>query len=163
MTEVWQYVAGLGAITGLVHLILFLRLLLRRTRETEEKQALLYLGLSLLWGAAVSLADLQAIFLPIVTDPADRLIPVLATALSTAQLLLICTFLEFPILPVLATAGGTWTAILLLANLYSLVASPLPIPLLQIAQGGWVLLTGVGIGLMMAALFRSRLALHRNR
>lgn len=163
MTEVWQYIASLGAITGLVHLILFLRLLLRRTKETEEKRTLLYLGLSLLWGAAVSLADLQAIFLPVVTDPADRLIPVFATALSTAHLLLICTFLEFPILAILATAGGTWTAILLLANLYSLGASPLPIPLLQIAQGGWVLLTGIGIGLLMMALFRSRLALHRNR
>lgn len=163
MPEIWPYVALLGAATGLGHLIPFLLLLIRRSRETGEKLALLYLGLSLLWGAAVTLADLQAVFIPIVTDPADRFIPVLATALSTAQLLLVCAFLERPGLPILATAGGTWTAILLLATVYVLVISPLPIPLLQIAQGGWAVLTAVLVGLMVTALFRSRLALYRNR
>ena len=163
MVEFWQYVAGVGIIAGLGHLILFLILLFRREKSLEERLALLYLGLSLLWGAAVTLADLQAIFLPIVTDPADRLAPVFATALSTALILLICAFLEYPFLPILATAGGTWTAILFLATLYFLVLPPPLLPLSQIAQGGWAVLATLAVGLMVVALFRSRLALHRNR
>lgn len=163
MTEVWQYFAILGSFTGLGHLVLFLRLLFPRAKEREQRLALLYLGLSLLWGVAVTLADLQAVFLPIVTDPADRLIPVLSTALSTALLVLVSALLEHPILPILATAGGTWSAILFLATVYSLIDPSFPIPLLQISQGGWAVLVSLLVGLIVMSLFHSRLALHRNR
>lgn len=163
MTPFWQYVAGAGVIAGFGHLILFLILLFRRNKPLEERLALLYLGLSLLWGAAVPLADLQVLFLPIVTEPAHQLIPVFATALVSVLLLLICAFLEYPFLPILATAGGTWTAVLFLATLYFLLIPPFLIPIHQIAQGGWAALAAFSIGLMVHALFRSRLALHRNR
>lgn len=163
MAEIWPYMAGLGAVTGLGHVILFFLLLFRRDKGMGGKLALLYLGLSLLWGTAVILADSQAIFLPSVTESAERLILAFATAVAIMQLLLVCVFLEFRMLPIVATAGGMWIAILLLTILQILGKSPPPHPLHQVVQGGWVVLVATLVGLLAAALLRSRLALHRNR
>jgi len=110
----------------------------------------------------VLLAGLQAVLPPTVAETAVRFIPVFATALAVAQLLLICAFLDFPFLSIVAGAGGMWTAILLLATLYSLGTSP-TLPLSQVAQGGWALLEVILVGLLARSLLRSHLALHRNR
>ena len=162
MPGIWTFVAVLGAVAGLGHLSLLLTLI-RRRKDTEGRLVLLYLGLSLVWGAAVTLADLQAVVPPILSSSADRLIPVLATALVVVQLLLACAFLEFRILTVVATAGGMWTVALLLATAYSAAVRPLPSLIPQAAHGGWAVLATALVGLLTTALFRSRLALHRNR
>ncbi len=162
MAETWPYVAGLGAVTSSGHLILFLFLLLRRKKVREGKLALLYLGLGLLWAAVVALTDLQAIF-PTGVEPVGLLILAFATGLAVTQLLLACVFLEFRLLPVVATAGGLWTGILLLTIFQILSESPPPHPLQQVAQSGWVVLAATLVGLLTVAVLRSRLALHRNR
>jgi len=158
--EIWPYVTGIVA-AGLGHLILLVIVLLRRGKAMGEKVALLYLGLSLLWGAAATLTT--PLFLPTVTEPAGRLVPVLVTALAVTYLVLSCSFLEVSWLSTAAAVGGTWTAILLMATLYFLDVPAPPIPLSQVSQIGWALITAVLIGLLATTLSRSRLALHRNR
>ena len=161
--EIWPYSAGVGIGTGLVHLILFLILLFRRGKEAREKLALAYLGVSLAWIASVILADLQAIFLPVVTESAGALIPGLTVALATGYLTCITLFLEYPFWPVVATAGFTWTAILLAATGYFLLSPPFLLPLDQIGTGSWVAFSLGTIVALTADLFRSRMAFRRNR
>ncbi|HEY72614.1 MAG: hypothetical protein DRJ03_27285 [Chloroflexi bacterium] len=159
--EIWPYMAGIGIIAGLGHLTLFVLILFRRDKMMGERLALLYLGLGLLWGTAVIL--IAPVFPPAVAELAGRLAPVLVTALVVTQLVLTCSFLEVSWLSTAAAAGGTWTVILLLATLYFLGATPPPIPLQQVAQGGWAVIAAILIGLLATTLVRSRLALHRNR
>jgi len=161
--EIWPYSAGVGIGTGLVHLILFLILLFRRGKEAREKLALAYLGLSLAWIASVALADLEAIFLPVVTESAGALIPGLTVALAAGYLACITLFLEYPFWPVVATAGLTWTAILLAATGYFLLSPPFLLPLDQIGTGSWVAFSLGTIVALTADLFRSRMAFRRNR
>jgi len=163
VTEIWPYVAGLGAVTGLGHLILFLLLLFRRNKEMGGKLALLYLGLSLLWVASIALADLETIFLPIVTDPAEQLLPFFATALLVVQILLACVFLEVAALPTFAAIGGTWSTALFVVAILLLIQPDPRVPYLKVAWGGWSVLALVLTGLAVRGLARSRLALHRNR
>jgi len=136
-------------------------ILFRRDKMMGERLALLYLGLGLLWGTAVILA--VPIFPPNVAEPAGRLVPVFATALAVMQLVLVCSFLKVAWSSIAAAAGGTWTAILLLATLCFLGASPPPIPLQKVAQGGWAVIVAILIRLLATTIARSRLALHRNR
>lgn len=161
--EIWPYSAGVGIGTGLVHLILFLILLFRRGKEAREKLALAYLGFSLAWIASVALADLQAIFLPVVTESAGALIPVLTVALATGYLTCVALFLEYPFWPVVATAGFTWTAILLVATGYFLLVPPSLLPLDRIGTGSWVAFSLGTIVALTVDLFRSRMAFRRNR
>ncbi len=162
MTEVWPYVASLGILTGLVHLILLL-LLLFRHKDTGAKLALLYMVFSLLWITAFTLADLQRVFIPLVTDPADRLILVFATALAAVELSIVCVILEIPWIGVIGGISAGWTVALLVGTVYSLLDPSFPLPLPQIAQGGWAALAIALIIVIAISLFRSRLALHRNR
>ena len=160
---IWPYSAGVGIGTGLVHLILFLILLFRKGKGAREKLALAYLGFSLAWIASVTLADLEAIFLPVVTESAGALIPGLTVALAAGYLACITLFLEYPFWPVVATAGFTWTAILLAATGYFLLVPPFLLPLDQIGMGSWVVFSVGTIAALMADLFRSRMAFRRNR
>jgi len=160
---IWPYSAGVGIGTGLVHLILFLILLFRKGKGAREKLALAYLGFSLAWIASVTLADLEAIFLPVVTESAGALIPGLTVALAAGYLACITLFLEYPFWPVVATAGFTWTAILLAATGYFLLVPPFLLPLDQIGMGSWVVFSVGTIVALMADLFRSRMAFRRNR
>ncbi len=160
---IWPYSAGVGIGTGLVHLILFLILLFRKGKGAREKLALAYLGFSLAWIASVTLADLEAIFLPVVTESAGALIPGLTVALAAGYLACIPLFLEYPFWPVVATAGFTWTAILLAATGYFLLVPPFLLPLDQIGMGSWVVFSVGTIAALMADLFRSRMAFRRNR
>lgn len=163
MSSIWPYVAGLGVLTGLGYLVLLLFLAFRRSKATERRLTLFYLGLSLLWGTAIIVADPEAIFSSTVSRSASRLVPVLATALAVLQVLLACTLLDFAVFTVAAIVGGAWTAILLLTTVYFLNAPSPPISIPQMAQGGWAVLTATLVGLLMVALVRSRLALQRNR
>ncbi len=161
--EIWPYSAGVGIGTGLVHLILFLILLFRRGKEAREKLALVYLGFSMAWIASVALADLEAIFLPVVTESAGALIPGLTVALATGYLTGITLFLEYPFWPIVATAGFTWAAILLAATGYFLLSPPFLLPLDQIGMGSWVVFSMGTIAALAVDLFRSRMAFRRNR
>jgi len=159
--EIWPYVTSIGIVAGLGHLALFLLILFRRNKTMGEKLALLYLGLGLLWGTAVILT--APIFIPAVTEPASRLVPVFVTALAVTQFVLTCSFLEISWLSTVAATGGTWTVIMLMATLYFLGVPSPPIPLSQVIQGGWAVITAILTGLLTITLSRSRLALHRNR
>ena len=161
--EIWRYAASVGIVAGLGHLVFFLFVLLRRSNVTRKRLALLYLGISLLWTGTTILADPQTGFPSAVAETAACFVPVSTTALAVAQLLLICAFLGFPIFPIVLGAGGTWTIILLLATIYFLGAPPPPLPLSQVAQGGWILLEAILAGLLARSLLRDNLALHRNR
>lgn len=163
MPIAWPYIAAVGGGVALSHLILLLILLFRQRQERSRKISLAYLGVALLWGIAVTLADLQAVFLPIVTDTADMLIPVFATGMTVALAALFCAYMELPILSILATAGGTWGGILFVAALV-LRFHPLPaIPFLEVTLGGWCLLSLLLIVLAIVGWRRSHLALTRNR
>ncbi|HHS97134.1 MAG TPA: HAMP domain-containing histidine kinase [Chloroflexi bacterium] len=159
----WPYVAGIGVWSGLTHLILLLLLVFRKDGETPNKLARIYLGVSLAWIAAVAFSDLEAIFLPVVTDTAERFLPPLVASLMLLETLLACSFLEAAALPAIAAAGGTWCAILVGAAAYLAVRPTPDVPLLEAAVGGWGVLGLVQIGLAIRGLARSRLALHRNR
>ncbi len=159
----WPTIVTIGGLASLIHLIVFLVILLRRNKDLDQKLALLYGGISLLWIIAATLASMLGRLPDIVAVPADLLLPVLATALAVGELLLICSLLEWPLVSVVATAGGTWTVMLLVGNLYFLFFPPPLVPLLQIAQGGWSLLILIVTGLIVATFYRSRLALYRNR
>ncbi|HEY77414.1 MAG TPA: GAF domain-containing sensor histidine kinase [Thermoflexia bacterium] len=159
----WPYVVALGVWGGLAHLILLLLLVFRRDGETPNKLARAYLGLSLVWIAAVAFADLEALFLPVVTDTAELLLPVLVTSLMLLETLLACSFLDAPALPAIAAAGGTWCVILFGAAVYLAVQPTPDVPLREAAVGGWGVLGLVQVGLAIRGLARSRLALHRNR
>jgi len=161
--EIWPYSASVGIGIGLVHLILFLIPLFRRGKGAKEKLALAYLGFSLVWMASVTLADLEAIFLPVVTESAGALIPGLTVALAAGYLACITLFLEYPFWPVVATAGFTWTAILLAATGYFLLVPPFLLPLDQIGMGSWAVFSLGTIVALTADLFRSRMAFRRNR
>jgi len=161
--EIWPYSAGVGIGTGLVHLILFLILLFRRGKEAREKLALAYLGFGLAWIASVTLANLEAIFLPVVTESAGALIPGLAVALATGYLTCVTLFLECPFWPIVATAGYTWTAILFIATGYFLLVPPSLLPLDRIGTGSWAVFSLGTIVTLTADLFRSRMAFRRNR
>jgi len=161
--EIWPYSAGVGIGTGLVHLILFLILLFRRGKEAREKLALAYLGFGLAWIASVTLANLEAIFLPVVTESAGALIPGLAVALATGYLACVTLFLEYPFWPIVATAGYTWTAILFIATGYFLLVPPSLLPLDRIGTGSWAVFSLGTIVALTADLFRSRMAFRRNR
>ncbi|MCX8067715.1 MAG: GAF domain-containing sensor histidine kinase [Anaerolineae bacterium] len=161
--ETWGYIAIAGLAAGLIHLTLFLILLFRRGKEAQEKAALAYLGFSLVWVAAVAFANLEAIFLPVVTETGRALTPALALTLSVGYLTCIALFLEYPFWPLLATAGYTWAAVLLAATLFFQVLSPQAIPLEQVAGFSWAALTLAAVGLLGYGLFTSRLAFHRNR
>ncbi len=161
--ETWLYISGIGIAIGLVHLILFLILLFRRRKEGREKLALVYTLFSLFWIAAVALANLEAVFLPVVTESAGALIPVLALALAVGYLTCVALLLEYPFWPIVATAGYTWTAILLGATVYFLFAPPSRLPLEQIGMGSWAVFTLGTLVLLTVGLFRSRMAFHRNR
>ncbi len=159
----WSYIAVNGIATGLIHLILFLILLFRRGKEAKEKLALAYTGISLLWITAVTLAHLEEIFIPAVTEGGRSLIPALATLLAAGQLAGIAQFLEYPFWPIAATAGYTWATILLLTSIYFLLAPPALLPLDQIGAFSWaILVLGTSV-LLSLGIFRSRLAFHRNR
>ncbi|MFN3762037.1 MAG: GAF domain-containing protein, partial [Anaerolineae bacterium] len=161
--EIWLYISGIGIAIGLVHLILFLILLFRRGKGAGEKLAMVYIGFSLLWITAVALADLEAIFLPVVTESASGLIPVLTLALAVGYLTGVTLWLEYPFWPIVATAGYTWTAILLVATVYFLFVPPPLLPLEGIAVGSWAVFTLGTVNLLTVGLFRSRMAFHRNR
>ncbi|MGB9870190.1 MAG: ATP-binding protein [Anaerolineae bacterium] len=161
--ETWPYIAGIGIATGLVHLILLLILLFRRGKRAGEKLALVYTGLSVLWITAVALAHLEALFLPVVPESAGALIPVLALALAVGYLTCGALLLEYPFWPILATAGYTWTAILLVTTVYFLLAPPSLLPLEQVSMGSWAVFSLGTVILLTAGLFRSRMAFHRNR
>lgn len=161
--ETWLYISGLGIATGLVHLILFLILLFRRRKAAREKLALAYLEFGLAWIASVALADLEAIFLPVVTESAGALIPGFTVALAAGYLTCVTLFLEYPFWPIVATAGYTWTAILLFATGYFLLVPPFLLPLDQIGMGSWAVFSLGTIVLLTADLFRSRMAFRRNR
>ncbi len=161
--ETWSYISGVGITIGLVHLILFLILLFRRGKGAREKLTLAYLGFGLAWIASVTLADLEAIFLPVVTESAGALIPVFTVALATGYLTCVTLFLDYPFWPVVATAGYTWTAILLVATGYFLLVPPSLLPLDQIGTGSWTVFSLGTIVALTADLFRSRMAFRRNR
>jgi len=164
MTTIWPYVVGLGVVTGLGHIGLFFFLLLfRRNEELTGNLTLAYLGVSALWGVSVTLAGLESTLAPEVAQVADRLTVVFVAALAVGQLLLAAAFLELPELSSIAGAGGAWVGILLVVIILSL-AVPVPeLPFLAIGQVAWLVPTAALIGLMSVTLFRSRLALHRNR
>ncbi|MCS7177704.1 MAG: GAF domain-containing sensor histidine kinase [Anaerolineae bacterium] len=149
--------------TGLVHLILFLILLFRRGKGTGEKLALLYMGLALLWIVALTLANLETIFLPVVTRSGNALIPGLVLALAVGYLLCAAFFLDYPFWPIAATAGYTWTVILIGATVYFLLFPPPLLPLDSIHTASWVAVTLTTVALLALSLFRSRLAFRRNR
>jgi signal transduction histidine kinase len=157
------YISGVGIATGLVHLILFLILLFRQGKGTGEKLALAYLGFSLVWIAAVTLAHLEVIFLPVVTESGHALIPGFAVALATGYLACVALFLEYPLWSVVATAGYTWTAILLAATGYFLLVPPPLLPLDRIGMGSWATFSLGTIIALTVDLFRSRMAFRRNR
>jgi len=161
--DLWPYVVGLGVWSGLSHLILFLLLSFRKDRERTNRLARLYLGISLAWITAIALADLQKIFLPVVTDTANQFIPIFATGLMLVEALLVCAFLEIPALWATSAAGGTWAAALLVATTYLAIRPDPDIPLLEAAIGGWAALGLTLVGLSVWGLSHSRLALHRNR
>ncbi len=161
--EIWPYISGIGIAVGLIHLILFLILLFRRGKGAGEKLAMAYIGFSLLWIAAVALADLEAIFLPVVTESANGLIPVLALFLAVGYLVLVALLLEYPSWPIFATAGYTWTAILLVTTVYFLFVPPPLLPLEQVGIGSWASFTLGTVIALTVGLFRSRMAFHRNR
>ncbi len=153
--------AGLAA--GLVHLILFLVLLFRRGKEAPEKTALAYLGFSMAWVATVTLAHLEEIFLPVVTESGRALTPALALTLSAGYLTCVALLLEYPFWSILATAGYTWAAVILAGTVSFQIAPPGAIPLEQVSGYSWALFTlGTG-GLLGYRLFTSHLAFHRNR
>lgn len=161
--ETWGYLAVAGLVAGAIHLVLFLILLLRRDKEAGEKAALAYLGFSLAWVAAVTLANLEAIFLPVVTETGRALTPALALLLSVGYLTCVALFLEYPFWPVLATAGYTWAAVLFVATLYFQAALGEDVPLMETAGLSWAVFTLTTGGLLGYGLFTSRLAFHRNR
>ncbi len=162
--SIWPtIIAVTGIVVGATYLILMLVFVFQRDKEIDKILALAYLGMGILWASAVTLANLQRIFIPLVTDPADQLIPVLTTALAALQITLVCSLLEWPIISIVATASGTWSGMLLLGTLYFLFVPPPLIPILKIAQGGWAVITLAQVGFMTATLLRSRLALYRNR
>lgn len=161
--EPWLYVSGVSVVAGLVHLILFLILLFRRGKGAGEKLSSVYIASSLLWIIAVALANLEAIFLPVVTESARALAPVLALALAVGYLTGVALWLEYPFWPIVATAGYTWTAILLAVTVYFLLVPPFLLPLEQIGIGSWAVFTLGTINLLTVGLFRSRMAFHRNR
>lgn len=163
MMNIWSYVAGTGVGVGLIHLVLFLVILFRRGKEAKEKVSLAYVGISLLWLIATTLAHLEAIFLPVVTDSGRVLIPVLATALAAGQLAGVALFLEYPFWSIAATAGYTWVAILLLATAYFLLNPPFLLPMEQASIWSWAILVLITAGLLAVSIFRSRFAFHRNR
>ncbi len=163
MTEFWPYVSGVGIATGLVHLILFLILLFRRGKGAGEKLAMAYIGFGLLWITAVTLANLEAIFLPVVTESGNALLPVLALLLAVGYLVSVSLALEYPFWPIVATAGYTWTAILLATTVYFLVVPPPLLPLEQMGIGSWAIFTLGTVIVLTAGLLRSRMAFHRNR
>ncbi len=159
----WSYIAVNGIATGLIHLVLFLILLFRRGKEAKEKLALAYMGISLLWVTAVTLAHLEDIFIPAVTDSGRALIPTLAALLAASQLASIAQFLEYPFWPIAATAGYTWATILLLATIYFILFPSNLLPLDQIGIFSWAALILGTTVLLAIGTFRSRLAFHRNR
>lgn len=161
--EISFYISGVGITIGLVHLILFLILLFRRGKGAGEKLALVYTLFSLLWIAAITLANLEAIFLPVVTESAGALIYVFALALAIGYLTCVALLLEYPFWPIVATAGYTWTAILLGATVYFLFVPPPLLPLEQVGVGSWAAFTLGTVILLTVGLFRSRMAFHRNR
>ena len=161
--NLWPYVVGLGVWGGLTHLILFLLLLFRKEGDKTVQLGRLYLGLSLVWIAAVALADLETLFLPVVTDTAEQFLLVFATGLMVVEALLACSFLESPALWAFAAVGGTWAAVVAGTTAYLAIRPDPAVPLLAVSVGGWSAL-GLGlVGLSAWGLTRSRLALHRNR
>ncbi|MBC7228380.1 MAG: GAF domain-containing sensor histidine kinase [Thermoflexales bacterium] len=161
--ETSLYISGIGIAAGLIHFILFLILLFRRGKRAGEKLALVYILFSFLWITAVTLAHLEAIFLPVVTESARALLPVLALALAVGYLTCAALLLEYLFWPIIATAGYTWTAILLGATVYFLFVPPSLLPLEQMSMGSWVFFTLGAVILLTVGLFRSRMAFHRNR
>lgn len=161
--ELWPYIAGTGIVTGLVHLVLFLLLLFRRGKGPGEKLALADMGLALPWITAVTLANLEAIFLPVVTESGNALIPGLTLALGVGWLSCVAFFLEYPFWPIVATAGYTWTVILVGATVYFLLAPPVPAPLDRVGGFTWAVVTLTAGVLLAVSLFRSRMAFRRNR
>lgn len=161
--NIWPYIAISGLAVGLAHVIIFLVLLFRRGKKAKEKLALTYVGISLLWVAAVTLANLEEIFLPVVTDSGRALLPLLSATLAAGQLACVALFLEYPFWPIVATAGYTWVVILLLTAIYFLLVPPPLLPIDPISGYTWAVLVLGATGLMTSAVFRSRLAFHRNR
>lgn len=161
--EIWIYATGIKIVVGLGYLGFLLFVLFRRSDVIGRRVALLYLALSLLWVSAMVMTGLPAILPPDVAAIAGSLIPVFTTALAVAQLLLLCAFLELPLLSAVAGAGGMWTAVLLLTTLYFLGDASPAFPLAQLAHGGWIVLEAVLVGLLARTLSRSHLALHYNR
>ncbi|MBN1955543.1 MAG: GAF domain-containing sensor histidine kinase [Anaerolineae bacterium] len=163
MADLWPFTSIIGIIVGLLHSILFLFFMGRPDKDRGLKLALLYLGFSVLWITAVTLADLQTVFIPLVTDPANQLIPALVTILVVLQLVLASVLLEIPHLPIIAGVGGGWAGLATAATIYWIVAPDPDFPLYQVIEGGWAVLTLALVVLVSISLFRSRLALHRNR
>ncbi len=161
--QIWPYIVGLGAGMGLIHLGFLILLLRHRERDRSKGWAFVYLTLSLLWTAAVTLAELEPAFVSVFTTTSEELLPVLATGMVVTQLLMACTFLELSILPHLAAAGWAWTAVLLAVSIYTQFRPSPDVPLFQVSLGGWSILTLILIALAIIARRRSRLAMHRNR
>lgn len=161
--QVWPYIVGLGIGMGLAHLVLLLVLIFGRKRDRSGGLAFLYLGLTLLWIATVTLAELEPSFVSIFVDSAEQFIPIVATSLVLVQVLMICTFLEIPALSPLAAAGGTWNIALFLVALYLLIRPVPGVPLFRVTIGGWSVLALIMVALVVIGQKRGRLALHRNR
>lgn len=161
--NLWPYTAGMGVWSGLTHLTLFLLLLFRKEGDRTIRLGRLYLGLSMAWLVAVALADLETLFLPVVTGTAEQFLPTLVTGLMVVETLLACSFLESPALWAFAAVGGTWAAVLAGTTTYLAVRPDPTVPLFMVSVGGWVALGLALVGLSVWGLTRSRLALHRNR
>jgi signal transduction histidine kinase len=157
------YLVALGAGTGVVHLVFLVAVLLRRQRDRSGGLAPIYLGLVLLWTAALTLGELEPAFVSVFTRSGEQLLPIFATGLMVLQVLMICTFLEIPARTALAAAGGTWCVVLLAVGIYLLFRPAPGVPLYEVTIGGWSVLGLTMIALAAIGHRRSRLAWHRNR
>jgi len=163
MTDIWPYLTGALILSGIIHLVPFLVALIRRNKETGGKIALAYLGLSLLWGVAIALADLDPVFIDPLSQAVGLFVPLITCALAVTQLVLVCALLEIGLLTYFGGGGVLALTFLLVVDIHALIDPPSPLPLDQIARGMWAAAALILIAVTTLALFRSRLALHRNR
>jgi signal transduction histidine kinase len=163
MRQVWLYIAGLGAAVWVGHLTLLAILIRWRDRDRSRGWSMVYLGLSLVWIVALTLAEMEPAFASVLTRTGEELVPIIATGMMVTQVLMACIFFEITFLPYLAAAGWAWTVVLFLAAVL-LVVRPTPnVPLFTVAAGGWSTLALILVALTAVARKRSRLAMHRNR